>query len=351
MRSSAHVAVGVLGVGVLGPGVLGLLGVAPVGAQPNVRDEQFGTYCTPSDPGLEELSGLTFVDGTLYAIGDSGTDHRVAVLDESCGVARWLDVPVDPYDVEDLASYDGDLWLADVGDNQQRRETVALTRMDPVSGQGELHRLVYPDGPHDAETLLIEPGGRPIVVTKELSGVSGLYVPVDGTPVDELSSPGPTPLEKAGEIAFERTATEGGPAFVTGSILATGGAVSGDGTVAAVRTYTDVYMFSVADGDVAQALTRDPTIVALPARPQGEALSFLRDGSLVVASEAAGGALPPVDILSGATSLVQPPPAAEAAESSRTSQGSRWPIGALAAAGVLAVVSLFYAFGRARGRD
>lgn len=339
MRSTVVVTVAILGAVVSG--------TAPALAQ----QEQFQTYCVPSDPGLEELSGMTFVDGVLYAIGDSGTDHRLAVLDENCDVERWSAVPVDPYDVEDLASFGGDLWLADVGDNQLRRDTVALTRMDRTTGDGELHRLVYPDGPHDAEALLIEPGGRPIVVTKELTGVSGIYAPVGGLSVDDLPSPGPSPLEKLGEIAFERTATEGGPPFVTGSILATGGAVAGDGTVAAVRTYTDVYVFSVVDGDVAQALTGDPTVVALPARPQGEAVSFLTDGSLVVASESAGGSLPPVDKLSGAASLVQPPPAAEAAESPRTSQGGRWPIGALAAAGVLAIVSLFYTVGRARGRN
>lgn len=84
-------------------------------ARPEVRQEPSDTYCTPTDQALEELSGMAFVDGVLYAIGDSGTDHRVAVLDDGCAVTRWLDVPVDPYDVEDMASYDGDLWLSDTG--------------------------------------------------------------------------------------------------------------------------------------------------------------------------------------------------------------------------------------------
>lgn len=320
---------------------------APAIAAPVVQQEHFDTYCTPQDPGLEELSGLTSIDGVLYAIGDSGTDHRLAVLGDGCSVARWLDVPVDPYDVEDLSSYRGQLWLSDTGDNRARRDTVALTRMDPSTGEGELHRFTYPDGPHDAESLLIEPGGRPVIVTKEVSGVSGIYVPSGGESVDQLPSPGPTMLAKVGERAFDRTTTAGGPPFITGSILATGGAVSQDGSVAAVRTYNDLYLFSVVDGDVARALTGTPSIVALPAQPQGEAMTFDGDGNLLVASEAAGGPLPPIQILSGAQSSAPTPPATVPAESS---SGGRWPLGAIAVAGVLVLVSLAYTFGIARRR-
>ncbi|MGB7240333.1 MAG: hypothetical protein WBD41_30630 [Rhodococcus sp. (in: high G+C Gram-positive bacteria)] len=330
-------------------GMLGVLMLVPAAAvaddRPVVRQEQFDTYCTPTDPALDELSGLTFSDGVLYAIGDSGTDHRVAVLDENCAVTRWIDVPVDPYDVEDLASHGGQLWLADVGDNLRRRDTVALTRIDPATGDGELYRLVYPDGPHDAETVLIEPGGRPVIVTKEPSGGSGVYIPERGATVSELPSPGPTALTKVGDLPFEGTETPGGPPFIAGSLLATGGAVSADGTTVAVRTYNDVYLFPVVDGNVVQAIQGDPTVVALPVQPQGEAVAFGDDGSLLVASEAAGGQLPPIERLVGATTLVSPPPAPTLTE---TSSGGRWTFGALAGAGVLVFASILYTFGRAR---
>ena len=320
---------------------------APVGTE---------TYCLPTDPGLAELSGLTSIDGILYAIGDSGADDRVAVLDGNCAVERWLAVPVDPYDVEDLTSYDGSLWLADIGDNQMRRESAALTRMDPMTGAGELHRLTYPDGAHDAETVLIEPGGRPVIVTKELSGVSGVYVPAGDESVSELSSPGPTALRKVGELAFSATGTVGGPPFVVGSILATGGAVSGNGTVAAVRTYTDAYLFDASDGDIASALVDPDTpraVVALPDQPQGEALTFLDDGSLLLASEAGFGptdaALPPILRVpdaeslqlsaprSDATESVPPPTSAEQPSETPTATDSEWEFRAAVAAGVVLI--------------
>ncbi len=314
------------------------------------------TYCLPTDPGLAELSGMTSIDGVLYAIGDSGADNRVAVLDANCAVDRWMDVPVDPYDVEDLTAYDGSLWLADIGDNQMRRDTVALTRMDPTTGAGELHRLTYPDGAHDAETVMIEPGGRPVIVTKELSGVSGVYVPTGDETVTELSNPGPTALRKVGEIAFSATGTVGGPPFVVGSILATGGAVSIDGTVAAVRTYTDAYLFRLSDGDIASALV-DPNapraVVALPDQPQGEALTFLDDGSLLLGSEAGfgptDGTLPPILRLpdaqfvelaapeSAAPEPVSPTPSADRSPETPAATDSEWGFRAAVAAGVVLI--------------
>ncbi|MGV8875215.1 MAG: hypothetical protein ACOH2Q_21975 [Rhodococcus sp. (in: high G+C Gram-positive bacteria)] len=314
------------------------------------------TYCRPTDPGLFELSGLTSADGVLYAIGDSGADDRVAQLGADCTVERWIDVPVDPYDVEDLTSYEGSLWLADIGDNQMRRDTVALTRMDPSTGAGELHRLTYPDGAHDAETVLIEPGGRPVIVTKEFSGVSGVYVPAGDESVADLSSPGPTPLRKVGELAFTATETVGGPPFVVGSILATGGALSVDGTVAAVRTYTDVYLFHPSGGDIASTLV-DPTapraVVAVPGQPQGEALTFIDNGDLLIASEAGfgptDGILPPILRLPGAQSLelsapepaapesVSPTPSADQLPETPTATDSEWGFRAAVAAGVVLV--------------
>ncbi|OZC72112.1 hypothetical protein CH306_22910 [Rhodococcus sp. 15-725-2-2b] len=314
------------------------------------------TYCGPIDPGLAELSGLTSIDGVLYVIGDSGADDRVAELDANCAVTRWIDVPVDPYDVEDLTSYDGSLWLADIGDNRMRRDTVALTRMDPASGGGELYRLTYPDGAHDAETILIEPGGRPVIVTKDLSGVSGVYVPAADQSVADLSSPGPTPMRKVGNLAFTATDTVGGPPFVVGSILATGGAVSADGAVAAVRTYTDAYLFRVPDGDIASALV-DPTapraVVALPDQPQGEASVFTDDGSLLIASEAGFGSaeatLPPILRVPDAVDLemsapepvavepVSPTVVPEQSAQTPTATDSEWTFRAAVAAGVVLI--------------
>ena len=151
---------------------------------------------------------MGMIDDALFAIGDSGTDEQMARLDRDCAVADWLTVPVDPYDIEDLAIHDGSIWLSDTGDNRRARDTVALTRMDPADGTGELHRLTFPDGRHDVEALVVEPGGRPVLVTKEFSAAAGIYAP--DVAVDALPSPGPTPLRRVGEIALGAPARQRG---------------------------------------------------------------------------------------------------------------------------------------------
>lgn len=294
-----------------------LLTASPALAQtPTSAAPAFEPLCTPTDAKLAEMSGLVAAGGDLYAIGDSGSDEAVAVMDYSCAISEWLPVPVDPYDVEDLAATDTDLWLADTGDNDRRRDTVALTRMDRDTGAGELYRLTYPDGAHDAETVLLQPDGVPLIVTKNMVGTSSVYRPAGGANVDELAQPGPSPLEKIGDIDVSATAEED----ALGSVMFTGGAVSADGTVAAIRSYSDVYLFPVTDGNIGDALVSSTAVrVPLPDQPQGEAVAFTENGDLLIGSEARGGTLPPIQILRGATDIVTP-----AASEAETSVPESW---------------------------
>ena len=171
-----------------------------------------------------------------------------------------------------------------------------------------MRRLVYPDGPHDAETLLLPADGRPVIVTKDLGGRSGVYT-TDVPP----AGPSPTPLRRVGQLVVPPTSTEGGPVGPLGPFgrgLYTGGALSADGRVAAVRTYTDAFLFPVAGGtadDVVAALRDTPVTVALPGEPQGEAIAFTADGTLLSAGESGSGRGPgtaQVRAVPGATGLV-----------------------------------------------
>lgn len=281
--------------------------------------------CTPSDAGLAELSGLGVRGGVLLAVPDGGESVRVHVLDpRTCATVGLLQAQQDPFDVEDMAvGSDGTVWLADVGDNRRTRTTVGLISMRIAENGGvraDLHRLTYPDGPHDAEALLLEHGGRPVVVTKELSGTAGIYTP--GRVASALAAPGPTPMRKVGELRLSPTSTPGGPVPLLGSVVVTGGAVSGDGTRVAVRTYTDAYVFAAPDGDAVAALARTPVRVPLPDEGQGEAVAFTAEDTLLSGSESAGGPLPalrtvqlahPVSPATGATTGSSTVPAAPVA--------------------------------------
>lgn len=240
--------------------------------------------CTVSDPRLAEVSGLAVDGERLLMVNDGGSALEVYVLevdDRSCRVTSVIGAATDPYDVEDLArAVDGTLWLADTGDNDRDRDTVALHALRE-DGQSVLFRFSYPDGPHDAEALMVDASGRPFVLTKEPLGRAGIY-----TPAAAPSPSATTALERVGELRLSPTGTPGGPFGEVGQVLITGAALSPDGTLAVVRTYTDAYVYAVSDGDVLTALGGEPVRVALPPSPQGEAVAFGANGrDLVVTSE------------------------------------------------------------------
>ena len=198
--------------------------------------------CALDDPRLDEARGWPQSPRDSPSVNDSGNATVVYTLAPDCSVTATRSVGVSGRDVEDLArGADGTLWLADIGDNDRRR---ADHRPDPAPGprRGRRARLVYPDGPHDAETLLLPADGRPVIVTKDLGGRSGVYT-TDAPP----AGPSPTPLRRVGEVVVpldehRRAAT----ARAVRAGLYTGGALSADGRVAALRTYTDAWLFPVA---------------------------------------------------------------------------------------------------------
>jgi hypothetical protein len=269
---------------------------------------------------LAELSGLAVAGGAVWAMADGGRRVALHQLDLStCAVIGDWTVAIDPYDAEDLATGpDGTLWVGDTGDNELRRATIAVIVV-PRSGEPALHRLTYPDGPHDAEALLVGADGVPTVITKEI-GRARVY-----RPEATLDGVGPTPLVHVADLDLPASTTPGGPIGGLGSRTVTGGAMSADGRVVALRTYTDAWLFSVPNvpvpnvpvpnvpvpnvplpnvpvpnvpvpgvsgpkgGDVVAALRGRPVQLPLPGEPQGEALAFTADGTLLSGSETRGG--------------------------------------------------------------
>jgi hypothetical protein len=173
--------------------------------------------------------------------------------------------------------------------------------------------------------------------------VAGVY-----QPEGPLRGAGPTPLVHVTDVALPSSTTPGGPIGGLGTRTVTGGAVSADGRVVALRTYTDAWLFPVPDGGgVADALRGTPVQVPLPGEPQGEALAFAADGTLLSGSEARGGVAGQIRVVPGAAALVAPTvdasppvdPAAEPVSVSRT---------AAIGAGVLTVILALLAFAMVR---
>ena len=256
------------------------------------------------DPRISESSGLaTASEGDLvYTHNDSGDEARVFAVGPD-GVTRTTYVlpGLAPRDWEDMARGPDEqgrssLWLGDIGDNRAARDNGLLVHrvLEPAPTDAEevttpaptSFRLRYPDRPGDAETLLVHPRtGRLYVVTKPLSGAARVYAAP--TP---LAADRPNVLELVADVSTRTTGTPGGPGIGgLANRLVTAGDIAPDGRRVALRTYTDLYEWTVSGDDVAAAFDGEPTVTPLPSTQQGEGLAYAPDGaSVLVSTEGAG---------------------------------------------------------------
>jgi hypothetical protein len=248
-------------------------------------------------PRLIESSGVTpsaRVRGVLWTHNDSGDEPRLYATDSagndlgSVRVAGAANV-----DWEDLGSgacpdHPGTcLYPADIGDNQKRRDHIVIYRLAEPSPPREASdtlrdvpleaatALRYADRPHDAEAIVIEPSGRISIITKELLARPSFYrVPPRRAP------------QRPGDVDTLRLV---GQLDLTPSIarvrMVTGAAVSPDGTILAVRTYSTIHFFRLRDDSLPAPLT-PPTGITIPVvEPQGEGVAFLAPDLLVLTTE------------------------------------------------------------------
>ena len=245
---------------------------------------------TIEDQRITESSGLaTDTTGDLYwTINDSGSSGIAYALDSdgrTDGTVRFL---ADPVDIEAIAMDDDRLLLADIGDNGARRDSVTVFAIDNPEPNDDTRNyraydFSYPDGPHDAEAMLVDGRGRFYFVTKEAR--AGIYR---------------APANPSRQGVNRLTRVGSAPAFVTD------GTFVPDGTRIALRTYVSVEML---DADSYQVLARAP----LPLQPQGESITMDLNGKdLLVGSEGVNSKVyrmaVPNSVRSAPRSSASPPP-------------------------------------------
>ncbi len=303
-----------------------------------------------ADPRITESSGLATASASdlVYTHNDSGDEGRFFAVGPDGRTRTTYVLPgVEPRDWEDMARGPDEqgrssLWLGDIGDNNAVRENGLLvhrvlepgpTDREEVTTEAPTSvRLRYPDGPGDAETLLVHPRtGRLYVVTKPLAGTARVYA----APA-ELDPSAPNVLEQVAEAPTQATGTPGGPGIGgLANSLVTAGDISPDGAHVALRTYTDVYEWSVPGDDVGAAFDGEPVVTPLPEQRQGEGLAYTRDSAAVLVSTE--GAASEVDRVV----LTRPEQDTAPAQPVQPAPGEPLPWGAIAAAaGVLAVLLL-----------
>jgi hypothetical protein len=212
--------------------------------------------------GPTELSGLARSrDGTFWTHNDSGDGPRLFHLSKTGALLGEVTLQgATAVDWEDIAIRGHTLYVGDIGDNAAQRPDIAVYKVAEGAANATKLTLRYPDGAHDAETLLVDPRtGQSAVITKNLGGEAGVYTG-----------------RRSGTLKLAATLNLG-----LGAAL-TGGDVSGDGRTIVLRSYTRAYVWTRRNGEsLAQALSRGPDCTAdadLLDEGQGEALALSRDG-------------------------------------------------------------------------
>lgn len=255
-----------------------------------------------SDPEVAESSGLADSwrrDDLLWTHNDSGYEPVLYLVRKSDAevVTRVRLVGAENIDWEDMAiapcadAREADapvpcVYVGDIGDNLARYPRRTIYRFPEPDLSGELPAqidievfdkldYVYPDGPRDAETLLVHPtSARMYVIEKSGTGTSHVYrIPDQFNRAEDLEVEHIATLNIEGTLSYGR--------------MITAGDISPDGSEFTLRTYLNLYVYC-SDGEdfeTAFSSTPDPG----PQRPltiQGEALTYDRsDGALWLTSE------------------------------------------------------------------
>jgi hypothetical protein len=259
---------------------------SPASAAPSPATPAVATpgkkLCAITDPKLDELSGIVVAaNGMIYVHNDSteiASHEAVRKIDTKCRVATKT-IPYEgsgPLDPEDMAlGLNGEIWIADTGDAREpTRSTIALWKLvnDKITGP---YRMSYPGTKYDAEALLIDAKGVPIVITKDwaLQGKARIF-----SPTAPLAKGQTVAMKQVGELTLPRTNTPN-TLQASGRKLVTGAAQSPDRTRVTVRTYADAFEWDVKNNDIVASLTTGkPRVTPLPDEPFGEAITYTADG-------------------------------------------------------------------------
>lgn len=243
-------------------------------------------------PELPEVSGIAAsrrVPGRFWTHNDSGEPVLVALDARGSVTGRlrltgataedWEAIAVGPCPAGSC------LFVADIGDNDARRRRVTIYRVpepssagDAVTGSDAFH-VTYPDGPQDAESLLVTPDGRLHIVTKGETGPIALYR-------------FPSDLRPGASVQLERVGGPRGSGGADDDHRITDGAVSPDGAWIVLRTTRALVFYSTPElmtGNWREAARLDLTGLR---EPQGEGVTFGADNTIYLAGEGGGRSQP-----------------------------------------------------------
>jgi hypothetical protein len=238
---------------------------------------------------LRELSGFAASHrhaGIFWAHNDSGNAPELYALRADGTIAATVPLRgVNLRDPEDIAvgpcaagSAQSCIYLADIRPSVQILKVVEPERLDDTPLAPAILPFRYPDGPHNAESLVVDPAtARVFVITKTLLSLGDVYR-IDGLGSREGGSAVRIrTLRAPGEFDSTTTAADAHPS----------------GTRLLLRTYTRAWELRSPDARAFEdVLDAEPVPVPEAPQPQGEAIAYTADGrDYLLGGEGAGSPL------------------------------------------------------------
>jgi hypothetical protein len=239
---------------------------------------------TVQDARIDEASGLVASPGhpgVLWTHNDSGNPPLLFALRPDGSTAATVRISgVADVDWEAIAAFrdrsgGAVLAIGDIGDNAARRHDVQVVLLpEPPLHQATVRpsrvlRLRYPDGPADAETLLVDTVAQRMYVVTKGFGSTVYQVP-------ERVWPG-----GSGDPADDGTLVR----IATVPLLLVTDGVIGVGGHPVLRTYSELAVLPAITASVTGGSLEPLAVAKLPQQPQGEGLAIADGGSVLLASE------------------------------------------------------------------
>jgi hypothetical protein len=238
---------------------------------------------------MDEISGIAasgINPGMYYVHNDSGDTSRFFAILPSGKVKSIIYFKGDPrqkygvHDCEDIAVGPGPVkgksyvYMGDIGDNNAVYKHITVYRIEEKTAWAKdtianeesapIH-LKYPDGPKDAETLMIDPIEKLIyIVSKREDSVTVYTSPLLYKPNSRAV------LTKRCKLYF--------PGIKLFKWI-TAGDISKDGQQVLIKSYTKVYYWKREGNEpIWKTIQKKPRILPYLQEKQGEAIGFTPDG-------------------------------------------------------------------------
>jgi hypothetical protein len=226
---------------------------------------------------IKEVSGIAASRknaDVLWVHNDSGDTTRVfAISKEGTLLGIYNITDANNRDWEDIAIGPGPdpntdyLYIGDIGDNDKQYQSIIVYRIaepkinfektpiDANIGPAAKIELKYPDGPVDAESLMVDPVTRDIYIISKQKKYAKVYLAA----YPQLTAKA-TKMEPAATLPYSKV---------------TAGDISLNGDFIIIRTYKNIYVWNRPMGvKLCDVFANPPCEAPAASEPQGEAVCF-----------------------------------------------------------------------------